>query len=321
MHRLWVLVKKTVSAWQDDYAQSMGAALAYYTVFSVAPLLVIVVAVAGFFFGQSAAQGELFMQLRGVLGDEGASAVQALVKSAGGPRSGMLAGVVGVVVLVVGATTVFAELQSSLDRIWRVPIQQRGHGIWHLLRGRLLAFGLVLAAGLMLLVSIVVGTAIHAFAHWWGRIPGGWHRVIEGLDIVISMILATALFAMIYKWMPRAKVAWHDVWMGAFVTALLFEVGKLLIGVYLGKTAIASAFGAAGSIVVLLVWVYYSAQIFLLGAEFTWVYAKDRGEREGTRAIHAATPPSPQDAAATASPDTESAELERAELSASRRRS
>ena len=283
MRRLWSLVKKTVTAWQDDYASSMGAALAYYTVFSVAPLLVIVVAVAGFFFGQSAAQGELFMQLRDALGDEGAATVQALVKSASGPRRGILAGVVGVVVLVVGATTVFAELQSALDRIWRVPMQERAHGIRHLLRNRLLAFGLVLVAGLMLLVSIVIGTAIHAFAHWWGRIPGGWHRIIEGLDIVISMILATTLFAMIYKWMPRAKVAWRDVWIGAFVTAVLFEIGKLLIGVYLGKTAIASAFGAAGSIVVLLVWVYYSAQIVLLGAEFTWVYATERMEREGAR--------------------------------------
>jgi membrane protein len=232
------------------------------------------------------------MQLKDALGDEGAAAVQALVKSASSPRRGMLAGAVGVGVLVVGATTVFAELQSALDRIWRVPLQQRSRGIWGLLRGRLLAFGLVLAAGLMLLVSIVVGTAIHAFAHWWGRIPGGWHRIIEGLDIVISMSLATALFAMIYKWMPRAKVAWHDVWMGAAVTAMLFEIGKLLIGVYVGQTAVASAFGAAGSIVVLLVWVYYSAQIFLLGAEFTWVYANDRKEREDRRAGRAAMPES-----------------------------
>ena len=311
MRRLWDLVKKTVAAWQDDYAPSMGAALAYYTVFSVAPLLVIVVAVAGFFFGQSAAQGELFMQLRDTLGDDGAATVQALVKSASGPRSGIFAGVVGVVVLVVGATTAFAELQSALDRIWRVPMQQRTHGIWDLLRSRLLAFGLVLVAGLMLLVSIVIGTAIQTFAHWWGRIPGGWHRIIEGLDIVISMILATLLFAMIYKWMPRAKVAWHDVWIGALVTAVLFEIGRLLIGVYLGKTAVASAFGAAGSIVVLLVWVYYSAQIFLLGAEFTWVYANERKEREGTLTNPAMPPP----------PQLESVGLERRELLASRRRS
>ena len=277
MRRLWGLVKKSVTAWQDDYASSMGAALAYYTVFSVAPLLVIVIAVAGSFFGEAAVQGELVTQLRDLLGEQGANAVQTLVKSASSPRKGLLAGMVGVVVLVIGATTVFAELQSALDRIWRVPMQQRSRGVWRLVFTRLLAFGLVLATGFLLLVSLVVSTGIHAFAHWWGRIPGGGHGIIEVLNIVISMILATGLFAMIYKWMPRAKVAWHDVWIGAAVTAALFEIGKVLIGVYLGKTAIASAFGAAGSIVVLLVWVYYSAQIFLLGAEFTWVYAHTFG--------------------------------------------
>ena len=293
MHRLWDLVKRSVSAWQDDYAPSMGAALAYYTVFSVAPLLVIVIAVAGFFFGQAAVQGELVAQLSDLLGEQGAAAVQALVKSASSPRRGMLAGVVGVVVLVVGATTIFAELQSALDRIWRVPTQQRARGLWHLLCSRLLAFGLVLATGVLLLVSLVVSTAITAFAHWWGRIPGGWHGIIEALNIAISMILATGLFAMIYKWMPRAKVAWHDVWIGAAVTAVLFEIGKLVIGVYLGRTAIASAFGAAGSVIVLLLWVYYSAQIFLLGAEFTWVYANDRKHREDARMEHVVAPPIP----------------------------
>jgi membrane protein len=311
MRWLWGLVKKTVTAWQDDYAPSMGAALAYYTVFSVAPLLVIVIAVAGFFFGQAAVQGELVAQLRDLFGEQGANAVQALVKSVSSPRKGMLAGVVGVVVLVVGATTIFAELQSALDRIWRIPMQQRARGVWHLLRSRLLAFGLVLATGFLLLVSLVVSTAITAFAHWWGRIPGGWHGIIEALNIVISMLLATGLFAMIYKWMPRAKVAWHDVWTGAAVTAALFEIGKLLIGVYLGRTAVASAFGAAGSIVVLLLWVYYSAQIFLLGAEFTWVYANERKERADGRAGQAATAPA----------QLESAGLERSELATSRRRS
>src|SRR5215468_6762816 len=163
----------------------------------------------------------------------------------------------------------------------------------------------------MLLASIIVGTAIHAFARWWGRIPGGWHQVIEGVDILVSMILATALFAMIYKWMPRAKVAWHDVWIGAAVTAVLFEIGRLLIGFYLGQTAIASAFGAAGSIVVLLVWVYYSAQIFLLGAEFTWVYANERLERDGARAEPVPASPSRIDSVAAPSVEPSSAELER----------
>ncbi len=303
MRRLWGLVKKSVTAWQDDYASSMGAALAYYTVFSVAPLLVIVIAVAGSFFGEAAVQGELVTQLRDVLGEQGANAVQTLIKSASSPRKGMLAGVVGVVILVIGATTIFAEIQSALDRIWRVPLQQRSRGVWHLVRTRLLAFGLVLATGFLLLVSLVVSTGIHAFVHWWGRIPGGWHGIIETLNIAISMILATGLFAMIYKWMPRAKVAWHDVWIGAGVTAGLFELGKLVIGVYLGKTEIASAFGAAGSIVVLLLWVYYSAQIFLLGAEFTWVYANERKQDDDARAGDAATSPGQAAAAATERPE------------------
>jgi membrane protein len=288
MRRLWVLIKKTVTAWQDDYAPSMGAALAYYTVFSIAPLLVIVIAVAGFFFGEAAVQGQLVEQLRDVLGPQGATFVQSLVKSASSPRTGMLAGGIGIAVLVVGATTVFAELQSALDRIWRVPMQQRARGVWHLVSTRLVAFGLVLVAGFLLLVSLVVSTAVTAFANWWGKIPGGWHQIIGVLNVVISMGLAMGLFAIIYKWMPRARVAWHDVWIGAAVTAVLFELGKLLIGVYLGRTAIASAFGAAGSIVVLLVWVYYSAQIFLLGAEFTWVYANERRQAGDARARSAA---------------------------------
>ena len=282
-------MKKSVASWQEDYAPSMGAALAYYTVFSIAPLLVIVIAVAGFFFGQAAVQGELVMQLRDVIGDQGAAAIQALVKSASSPRTGMLAGVVGVAVLVVGATTIFAELQTALDRIWRVPMQHRARGVWQLLRSRLLAFGLILATGFLLLLSLVVSTAITAFAHWYGRIPGGWHEIIRVLNIVISLVVATGLFAMIYKWMPRAKVAWHDVWIGAAVTAVLFEVGKLLIGLYVSKTTIASTFGAAGSFVVLLIFVYYSAQIFLLGAEFTWVYANERKQRAETLSGYGAT--------------------------------
>jgi len=298
MHQLWTLMKKSVTAWQEDYAPSMGAALAYYTIFSIAPLLVIVIAVAGFFFGHAAVQGELVAQLRDVIGDQGAVAIQALVKGASSPRTGMLAGTVGFVILIVGATTIFAELQSALDRIWRVPMQKRVRGVWQLLRSRLLAFGLILATGFLLLLSLVVSTGITAFAHWFGKIPGGWHEIIRALNIAISLILATGLFAMIYKWMPRARVAWHDVWIGAAVTAVLFEVGKLLIGVYLAKTAIASTFGAAGSIVVLLIWVYYSAQIFLLGAEFTWVHANERRQRAEGLSVQGAMAGAQQDALA-----------------------
>ena len=291
MPRLWEILKKTVSAWRDDYAPSMGAALAYYTIFSLAPLLVIVVAVAGFFFGQAAVQGELVMQLRDLLGGEVASAVQALVKSASSPRKGILAGATGAVLLLIGATTIFAELQSALDRIWRVPVDQRARGVWQLLRSRLLAFGLIVATGFLLLVSLVVSTGIAALAKSVGHLAGGTHVLVVTLNIVVSLALATGLFAMIYKWMPRAKVAWHDVWIGAAVTAGLFEVGRFLIGIYLGKAAIGSAFGAAGSFVVLLVWVYYSAQVFLLGAEFTWVYANERRRHEKAHTGPIVSPP------------------------------
>jgi membrane protein len=275
----WSLIKESVVAWIDDYAPSMGAALAYYTVFSIAPLLIIAIAVAGLVFGQEAAQGEIVGQLRGVIGDEGAVAVQGMLKSVSEPAHGVIATVVSVLTLVVGATTVFAELQSALDRIWRVPAPREKSGIWNLLRTRLLSFGMVLGLGFLLLVSLVVSAALSAFSKWWGGFLNGWEALLQVLDFSVSFAIVTGLFGMIYKFMPRAHIAWRDVWIGAAVTALLFTIGKLLIGLYLGKTSVASGFGAAGSLVVLLVWVYYSAQIFLLGAEFTWVYARRHGSR------------------------------------------
>ena len=277
----WELIKKSVTSWIDDYAPSMGAALAYYTVFSIAPLLIIVIAVAGFAFGQEAVQGEIAAQLGGLIGQEGAEAVQQLVESASEPTRGIIATVISIVLLVIGATTVFGELQSSLDRIWRVPAPLGASGIWNLLRTRLLSFGMVLGLGFLLLVSLVVSAGLAAFGTWWGGAFKGWEALLHVLNLAISFALITGLFAMIYKIMPRAKIAWRDVWVGAAVTALLFEIGKFLIGLYLGKSGVTSGFGAAGSLVVLLVWVYYSAQIFLLGAEFTWVYAHEQGSKAG----------------------------------------
>jgi membrane protein len=172
---------------------------------------------------------------------------------------------------------VFAELQSALDRIWRTPAPKKESGIWKMLRTRLLSFGLVLGMAFMLMVSLVVSAALAALGKWWGGFFGEWEVLLQVLNFVVSFGIFTALFAMIYKLMPRAKIAWGDVWMGAAVTALLFSIGKFLIGLYLGKSSLASGFGAAGSFVVLLAWVYYSAQIFLLGAEYTWAYAKSHG--------------------------------------------
>lgn len=173
----------------------------------------------------------------------------------------------------------FGELQSDLDRIWRVPAAATENGLWTLLRKRLLSFGLVLGLGFLLLVSLIVSAAIAAFGKWWDGLFAGWEALLHALDFTISFAITTLLFAMIYKFMPRAKIAWRDVWVGAAVTALLFEIGKFLIGFYLGKTSVASGFGAAASLVVLLVWVYFAAQIFLLGAEFTWVYSHAHGSK------------------------------------------
>ena len=279
---LFKLAKQSVSAWIDDYAPSMGAALAYYTLFSIAPLLIIVIAVAGFIFGEEAIRGEIATQLGSLIGTEGAQAVQGLVASASVPSKGVIATVISVLVLLLGATTVFGELQSALERIWRVPAAPKASGIGKLLRTRLLSFGLVLGLGFLLLVSLVISATLAAFGTWSGGAVKDWEWLFQLLNLVSSFLLETGLFAMIYKIMPRAKIAWHDVWIGAAVTALLFEIGKLLLGLYLGKSGVTSGFGAAGSLVVLLIWVYYSAQIFLLGAEFTWLYAHQHGSKVGT---------------------------------------
>ena len=275
----WQMIKAAVKAWLDDYAPSMGAALSYYTLFSLAPLLIIVIAVAGMVFGQQAAQGEIVAQLRGIMGAEGAVAVEGMLKAAREPATSVVASVVGVAILLLGATAIFAELQSALDRIWRVPAPQAESGIWYLLRTRLLSFGLVLGLGFMLTVSLVVSAALAALGKWWGGWFEGWDVFLEILNFAVSFGIFTLLFAMIYKIMPRANIPWRDVWTGAAVTSLLFTIGKVLIGLYLGKSSLASGFGAAGSFVVLIAWVYYSAQIFLFGAEYTWVYANRHGSR------------------------------------------
>ena len=285
LSRQWQLIKAAITAWSNDYAPSMGAALSYYTLFSLAPLLIIVIAVAGMLFGQDAAQGAIVEQLRGIMGEDGAVAVEGMLKTVRGTGKNVIATIVGTVVLLLGATAVFGELQSALDRIWRTPAPKKESGLWHMVHTRLLSFGLVLGLGFLLIVSLVVCAVLAALGKWWGGWFQGWDVVLEILNFAVSFGIFTVLFAMIYKYMPRARIAWHDVWTGAAVTALLFSIGKVLIGLYLGKSSLASGFGAAGSVVVLLAWVYYSAQIFLLGAEYTWVYAKWHGSH-----AHKSTP-------------------------------
>ena len=277
----WKLVRDAMSAWVDDYAPSMGAALSYYTVFSIAPLLLIVVSVAGLVFGEDAVRGELFAQLQQLMGKEAAGAVQSLLASVNKPAQGVVGTALGIAVLLFGATTVFGELQDALDRIWRAPTRHKSSGLWGLLRARVLSFGIIFGLAFLLMVSLVFGAVVSALGDWWGPAFAGWEIAAQVINVLVGFGLTTVVFALIYKLMPRVHVEWHDVWLGALVTAVLFTVGKFLIGLYIGKSGVASGFGAAGSLIVIFVWVYYSAQIFLVGAEFTWIYARTFGSMRG----------------------------------------
>jgi membrane protein len=297
---LWKLSTSAFASWIDDYAQSMGAALAFYTMFSIAPLLLIVIAIAGLVFGEQAARGEIMVQLQDMLGAQGAMAVQALLESVHQPRESITATLFGVVLLLVGATSVFGELQDALDRIWRAPARPGRTGLMGLVRARILSFGMILGIGFLLMVSLVASTALAALHKWWAPVFGNWADVASVVEVSSSFLVITLVFAMIYKTIPRVTIDWKDVWVGAAATSLLFTIGKFLIGAYIGRSGIASGFGAAASLVVVLVWVYYSAQIFLLGAEFTWAYAHKFGSRrgmpmdKGNRSAAAVMPPSRQ---------------------------
>lgn len=275
----WGLLVQTAKSWLSDYAPSMGAALAYYTLFSLAPLMLIVIAVAGLLFGEDAARGEIATQLRALMGDGGARAVQDLLASVRQPTEGSLATALGVVLLFFGATTVFAELQDALDRIWRVPLRQRASGWLSLVRARLLSFGMILAIGFLLMVSLVFSAALATVGRLAEPVFGAWYVLATITNSAVAFAMVATMFALIYKVMPRARVEWKDVWIGALFTAMLFGFGKFLIGLYIGRSGIVTGFGAAGSLVVILLWVYYSAQIFLIGAEFTWAYANTYGSR------------------------------------------
>jgi membrane protein len=281
--RLFHLFVQAGKAWIADYAPSMGAAISYYTMFSLAPLLVIVIAISGALFGREAVQGVIAAQLSGLIGPQGAQFVQQLVASASDSQRGLVAGLVSLGVLMLGATTVFAELQSALDRIWHVPDSQKPSGFWGILRARLLSFGLILGLAFLLMVSLVVSAGVAAIGSWAGGLMPGWELLLQAINMLISVSITTVLFAMIFKFMPTTPIGWRDVWVGAVTTAVLFEIGKFLIGLYLGKSGMTQTFAAAGSLVVLLAWVYYAAQIFLLGAEFTKVYADEHGTHSGNK--------------------------------------
>jgi len=270
------LFKRTLSAWSEDKAPTLAAALAYYTVFSIAPLLIISVAVAGLAFGEEAARGEVQEQLQGLVGANGAKVIQDMMLSASKPAEGLIATVVGLGILLFGATGVFAQLQDTLNVIWKAE-PPKINGILDFLRVRLLSFTMVLGVGFLLLVSLLLNAALAAVGAYASRLVPGWEFFWQLINLGISFAVITLLFAMIYKVLPDAQVEWRDVWLGAAVTALLFSLGKFAIGLYLGKSSVASTYGAAGSVAILFIWVYYSAQLLFLGAEFTHAYSERHG--------------------------------------------
>ncbi|MFM9437132.1 membrane protein [Janthinobacterium sp. CG_23.3] len=270
------VVTCSVMEWLEHRASSKGAALAFYTLFSIAPILILVIAIAGFFYGPEAARGELLGQLRGLLGPQGAEAIQLVLAGASNHKEGRLATLVATALLLFGATSVFAELKASLDEIWQVPPLKQG-GVWDTLRTRLLSFGLVLVLAFLLMVSLVISAALAIVEHYLNGLWSDAVFLLSLLSATISFAVIAALFAVIYKMLPRVRLSWRDVVIGALGTAALFTLGKYAIGVYIGNSGVASSFGAAGSMIALLLWVYYSAQIFFLGAEFARQYALQMG--------------------------------------------
>jgi membrane protein len=282
----WIrMLKDSVAAWWNDQAPSKGAALAYYSMFSIAPLLYLIISIAGLVYGPEAVRGMIFEQIASLMGQNGAEAVQEMLANVSEPKTGAWSTALSVALLLFGASTVFGQLQSALDTIWRVPEEEKdkekASGLWTFIRSRLLTFGMVLGLAFLVTISLVLSSALSAVGKWWGPLFGQWEAVAHALDLLVNFAVLTVVFAAIYKLMPRATIQWRDVWVGAGVTVVLFVIGKILIGLYLGKSDVGASFGAFGSLVIVMVWIYYSAQIFLLGAEFTWTYAHAAGSRRG----------------------------------------
>jgi membrane protein len=288
MKMWWTLLKDTFQKWSADKAPRLGAALSYYTVFSLVPLLILTIAIAGLAFGKEAAQHAMMGQIESLVGPQSAAAIQQMLEIAQKPSSGVLASIIAIGTLLLGASGVFAQLQDALNTVWGIEPKE-GRGIWGAIKDRFFSFVAVLGTGFLLLVSLVLSAALAAFGKLFMNWLPGQEAVLHLANFVVSFGVIMLLFAMMFKLLPDAKIAWRDVWVGAGLTSLLFTIGKFAIGMYLGKADVGSAYGAAGSLVILLVWVYYSSQILLFGAEFTSVYANRYGSHimAGTSSVAA----------------------------------
>jgi membrane protein len=291
---LWKIVRETLASWLKDGAPGMGAAISFYSLFAIAPILLMVIWVAGMFVGPEVVKAHVLGEMRDLLGETGSEAVAALLVSVGYATRGGYATVAGILTLVISASGMFAELQNALRRIWSSPPRGTRENLWQLLRTRVLSFGFLLGVGFLLLISLTAGAVLEVFGAWMGAFTVDWRWVVLGFNALLGFMLATLLFAMLFKFVPPdQKIRWRDVWVGSIVTAALFLIGKLLIVTFLSRFAFRSAYGIAGSFLVLLLWVYYSTQIFLLGAEFTHKYAlahRSGGTADGRADAHAAPP-------------------------------
>jgi len=276
---LAVVLRRAFAGWWNDNVPHLGAALSYYTLFSLAPILIVAMSIAGLAFGSEAVRGEIVGQIDGLVGHDGAVAVQAMLEGASKPSSSIPATIIGVITFFLGATGAFLELQTALNAIWRVKPKASPNFLRALAIDRLISFGLVVAVGFLLLTSLLVSAGLAALDKYMGQAFPGVAIVWQALNVLVSLGVISVMFAMIYKLLPDVDLAWSDVWVGGLVTAGLFTLGKFLIGLYLGTSSLASSYGAAGSVIVLLVWVYYSAQVVLLGAEFTREYVKEFGRK------------------------------------------
>jgi membrane protein len=293
LRELPTLFKLSYQEWKDDHASRLAAALAYYTIFSLAPLLIIAIAIAGLLWQRDAVQQAVLNQIGGLVGTQGQQFVTSLLSSAAHPAQGIFATIIGIITLLFGALGAFNELHNALNTIWDVE-EEKVTGVWNsikkLIIQRFLSFAMILGIGFLLLVSLVISTALSALGTWVGSFFPFQQLVLQLINFVISIVFITILFALIFKFLPDADIAWRDVWIGAFFTAILFGIGRTLIGLYLGSSAVATTFGAAGSLVILLLWLYYSAQILFFGAEFTQVYANRLGSRIVTEGEEQARP-------------------------------